>query len=100
MPFIRGRSGAIPYLDARRDLLAIKAWRQTEWEAGRPDGLRDWYEQSGVCFQCQGHGAVMVGWSPPTSLDEIASAEKHGLEELPVYDVCAICIGTGKSVER
>lgn len=45
----------------RRALLdfdLIRAWRQTEDEAGRPSGLDDYFESQGICPECKGTGCA------------------------------------------
>jgi hypothetical protein len=38
----------------------------------------------------------MIGWSKPSSAIDIRG-EEFGLEELPLYDVCPTCGGSGRA---
>ena len=74
---------------------AIKAWRSAEHDAGRPNSLADFYSTHGFCLTCRGNGAVCVGASEPTSEREIKICEENGRDDLPVYEVCPECFGSG-----
>lgn len=39
---------------------------------------------------------MMIGWSKPENEIDTAAAEEFCLEQLPLYDVCPACCGTGK----
>jgi hypothetical protein len=79
------------------DLVKIKEWRNAEADEGRPSGLDDFYAAHGLCMDCGSYGAQMTGWSKPSSASDIRAAEEFGLEELPLYDVCPTCQGTGRA---
>ena len=68
---------------------AIKDWRTTEFEAGRPSSLTDYFRAHGLCPHCHGIGIARnengigykaVGWDGKTQL----------------YEKCRICGGTGE----
>ena len=95
---VRGLNGPLPYrsVDDYGSLIdAIKAWRATEHDAGRTNSLTDFYSTHGFCGTCHGHGAVCVGASEPTSEREVKICEEHGRDDLPVYQVCPKCLGSG-----
>lgn len=74
----------------------IKEWRDTEHKAGRPGGLEDFYAAYGICFDCEAHGAQMIGWSAP-SVAETKTSNALGVNELPLYGICPTCCGSGKA---
>src|ERR1700682_5674972 len=39
----------------------------------------------------------MIGWSMPSSVIDVRTAEELGLEKLPLYSVCPTCQGTGRA---
>jgi hypothetical protein len=79
------------------DIPDIKRWRKTEYDAGRPSGLDDFFAAHGVCRACRGEGVQMIGWSDPRGADEAQAAEEVNLEQLPVYAACPQCGGSGTS---
>ncbi len=95
-PHVRGEKGPLPVNDPL-SIHEIKRWRETEYNAGRPSSLKDFYSSHGICMKCSGLGASMIGWSNPVDNDEVEVAEALNLQELPLYAVCADCKGTGKS---
>jgi hypothetical protein len=52
---------------------------------------------TGFCLDCEGHGAQMIGWNKPSSETDAKAAAEFGLEELPLYDICPTCNGSGKA---
>lgn len=71
----------------------VKDWRTTEFEAGRPSSLGDYYRTSGLCPGCHGIGISLnkngsgykaVGWDQGTEL----------------FEKCRICGGTGRPRSR
>jgi hypothetical protein len=48
-------------------------------------------------MDCLAEGAQMTGWSKPCTSEDIQAAEGLGVEELPLYDVCPTCNGTGRA---
>ncbi len=91
---VRGSGGAIPWQDGP-DLHEIKEWRSAQ-TTNDPRSLEDYYVAHGFCFECRGHGAKMVGWSDPLTAVDIEAAREMNLQQLPLYDVCPRCNGTGK----
>src|SRR5438309_2563593 len=74
-----------------RDLVAIKEWRKTELEAGRPSAFSDYCRAHGYCPHCHGTGICLnengmgykaVGWDGNVEL----------------FEQCEMCGGTGKLV--
>jgi len=59
----------------------IKKWRTNERDAGRPYGLRDFYQAHDLCFECGSRGVQMIG------LDE---------SDIPLWEICDKCGGAGK----
>lgn len=57
---------------------------------------RTGYAAHGICFDCRGLGANMIGWSDPIMPLDIQAATGLGLEQLPLYDICPACQGTSK----
>ena len=92
---VRGKHGLIPFRE-QPSLVAIRQWREAQIEAGQPSSLEDYYAAHGICSDCSGYGAKMIGWSDPSSVVDIYAAEELGLEQLPLYDVCPTCNGNGK----
>ena len=93
---MRGKTGSLPWLDHGFSLDAIKEWPSAQHAAGLPDSLADFYEAHGLCLDCGGHSVQMIGWSAPRP-GEVGAAEELNVEELPVYNVCDTCHGTGRS---
>jgi hypothetical protein len=79
-------------------LREVKRWRKAEYDAARPSGLADFFAAHGICSKCQGEGVHMIGWSDPRSADEVQAAENLNLEQLPVYEVCPACGGSGAAI--
>jgi hypothetical protein len=98
--YVRSRNGLIPRTCLEQhgfSILGIKEWREKEYDAGRPNGLDDFYAFHGLCFDCQSNGVQMVGWSDPADGEEVAAAKALEVEQLPVFAVCTTCDGTGKA---
>lgn len=95
---MRGNGRLIP-AKPHVDLLHAKQWRQTEFDAGRSSSLFDYFAAHGICPTCSGEGVHMVGWSDPVGERELRATRELGCEQLPVYDVCSLCGGSGASVE-
>jgi hypothetical protein len=74
----------------------IREWREARTESGLPNSLEDYYAAHGLCFDCQAHGAQMIGWSEPVTPVDFQAADDFSLEKFPLYDVCPTCQGTGK----
>jgi hypothetical protein len=77
----------------RGGLLQIKAWRATEFEAGRPSSLEDYFRANGFCVHCHGVGIALnengighkaVGWQG----------------EIQLFEKCEVCDGTGLQSSR
>jgi hypothetical protein len=97
---VRGKHGLIPRTSLENhgfSLLAIKAWRAAEFDAGRPAGLDDFYAAHGLCFDCDSDGVQMIGWSEPTNAREVERAAQLKLDKLPVHERCSTCGGSGKA---
>jgi hypothetical protein len=95
---VRGKLGRIPMRDSgdsKARILEIKTWRAQESDAGRPCELIDYFVRHGICPECHGDGVQMIGWSAPEDDAERQAARERNLEELPLYDVCSRCGGTG-----
>jgi hypothetical protein len=91
---VKGRHGLIPWRQGP-DLLAVRAWREQQTEL-EPRTLEDYYKVHGLCFDCLGQGAKMIGWSDPATSEDLEAVRALNLEQLPLYDVCPTCQGTGK----
>jgi hypothetical protein len=59
----------------------IQAWREREYKAGRPSGLLDFYRSHGLCIACQASGSKPF--------------PAHWNGEIPIFDRCDVCGGTG-----
>jgi hypothetical protein len=97
---VRSERGLVPVKrleDHGFDLVKIKEWRKAEADAGRPSGLDDFYAAHGLCRDCGSYGARMIGWSKPVNEIDAKASEELGLEQLPFYEVCSTCQGTGKA---
>ena len=94
---MRGERGLIPAKAHPYQIEDIKRWRKAEYDAGRPSGLDAFFAAHGICSTCRGEGVHMIGWSDPKGADEIRAAEDLNMEQLPVYEVCPQCRGTGRS---
>lgn len=95
---VRSQQGRIPVKtleDHGLTIVMIRQWRELESDAGRPSGLADFYAAHGLCMDCGNYGAQMIGWSSPQTPEEVENARELGLEELPLYEVCPTCKGTG-----
>jgi hypothetical protein len=78
------------------NLVAVRQWREAQFEAGQPSSLEDYDVAHGICSDCSGYGAKMIGWSDPFSSVDIQAAKELKLEQLPVYEICPTCDGKGK----
>ena len=96
---VRGRFGPVPYRDIDdfgRYVQNTREWREESHNAGRPSGLHDFYAANGICSVCGSHGAIMVGTTEPRDSAETGIADELGVDQLPIYEVCPSCRGTGK----
>jgi hypothetical protein len=93
---VRDRDGLIPWSEGPK-LLAVKEWRETHATAGLSDTLEDFFATHGLCHDCGSHGAHMIGWSKPANEIDTKAAEEFGIGELPLYETCPTCNGTGKA---
>jgi len=59
----------------------VSAWRKAENEAGRPDGLLDFFKAHGICPCCKGNRRTVVGFDGTR----------------PITAICPQCGGTGLS---
>jgi ribosomal protein L32 len=75
----------------------MRDWRQAEEAASRQSSTDDFYAAHGLCNDCGSHGARMIGWSKPANEIDIKAAEEFGIDELPLYETCPTCGGTGKA---
>ena len=97
---VRGAHGLIPWHTREEHGVSIqkmREWCQTEKTSGRPSEMEDFYAAHGLCYDCGASGARMIGWSKPTNEIEVKAAEEHGIEQLPFYETCPTCKGTGKA---
>ena len=94
---VRTKSGTMPMKDPGVTLQEVKAWRAREREAGRPSSPRDFYITHGICPECRGEGVRMIGWSDPRDDRERQAAKDLEVPQLPVFDVCPHCHGTGRN---
>src|SRR5262249_2731052 len=94
---VHGRQGLIPRRIRPFSSQQIRAWREAEQAAGRSHSVEGFYLAYGVCPACAGEGVVMIGWRRPMNDAEQDSATALRLEELPMWDVCVVCNGSGKS---
>jgi hypothetical protein len=94
---VRGERGLLPAKAHPYKIEDVKRWRKAEYDAGRPSGLGDFYAAHGICPKCRSEGVHMIGWSDPSGEDELRAAEELYVEQLPVYDVCPQCGGSGAS---
>ena len=62
-------------------LRMLRAWRKAENEAGRPDGLLDFFKAHGICPCCKGNRRAVVGFDGTR----------------PITAICPQCGGTGLS---
>jgi len=76
---------------------SLKEWRKAEETAGRPSSMDDFFATQPLCNDCGTYGARMIGWSEPTNEIETKAAEELGIEQLPLYETCPTCKGTGKA---
>src|SRR5215471_16746507 len=94
--WVRGAHGLLRFRTLEEhgfSLKMIKEWRERETAAGRPSGLADFYAAYGLCFDCESHGARMIGWGAGPAETEVSNS--FGTEELPLYGVCSTCGGSG-----
>jgi hypothetical protein len=75
----------------------IKRWRIDEEAAGRSATFEDFYAAHGLCLDCLASGTQMIGWSDPTNAIDLKAAEAFGLTQLPLYEICRTCGGSGKA---
>lgn len=63
----------------------VKSWREGELAAGRPSGLEDFYRAHDLCFACRSKGIRLspIDWDG----------------DVPLYEECEACGGTGKLVQ-
>jgi hypothetical protein len=71
----------------------VRAWRNREFDGGRPSGLKDYFGAHGFCCHCHGVGLAMnedgmgykaVGWDRDTQL----------------FEKCDFCGGTGQLIKK
>jgi hypothetical protein len=97
---VRSASGLIPWHTDEEQGCSIqkkKEWGIGEEAAGRPGTLEDFYAAHGLCLDCLASGAQMIGRSNPTNEIDIKAASELGLEQLPLYEICPTCDGTGRA---
>ena len=97
----RGRNGYIPYvgLDSHGfSINDIKLWRKKQFDAGLPSEIEEFFRAHGLCVECLGEGVKQVGLSLPNE-QELATAAKIGLSQLPFFEACPICKGSGKGTK-
>lgn len=100
MHMIRGRHGPLPCLtfdDQGYSVHAIKEWRASEFDAGHPSGLDDFYAAHGLCLDCQSSGVQIVEWRKPADSVDEARAAALGIENVPIYECCSTCGGSGRA---
>lgn len=100
MHMIRGRRGPLPCLtfqDQGFSVQAIKEWRASEFDAGRPSGLDDFYAAHGLCLDCQSTGVLIVERRKPADRVDEACAVALGIENVPIYERCSTCDGSGRA---
>jgi hypothetical protein len=95
--FVRSSNGLIPRRSAKYTLEDIRLWRHCEHDAGRPNGLDDFYTAHGLCVSCRGDGVRFVGWSNPLSVEEEEACKALKWDQLPLYAICNQCQGTGSA---
>jgi hypothetical protein len=67
----------------------IKEWRTREAGAGRPSSYEDFCRAYGLCLTCLGEGA--------TYNDNRIGFKVVGMDgEIPLFEQCPVCGGTGK----
>jgi hypothetical protein len=96
-------------------LQAVKKWRASQHEAGRPSELDDFLRAHGLCVECGGEGMLVIGVRRRDE-DGIERTEegpiavliqRNGLENPTnwlsgalkwdyLYRTCSVCGGTGK----
>jgi hypothetical protein len=97
---VRSADGLIPWHSDEEHgctIQEIKEWRAAQHAAGSPSTLEEFYAAHGLCLDCGATGAQMVGWSDPVTEIDIKAADELGLSQLPLYEVCQTCGGTGKA---
>jgi hypothetical protein len=97
---VRTKYGLIPLRDLENhgfSINKIKEWREHAFREGRPHELADFYATHGLCYDCGGQGVLMIGWSEPRDEKEGEAAKALNVTELPVYEVCSTCRGSGKA---
>jgi hypothetical protein len=60
----------------------VKTWRDSEYMAGRPSGLLDYYRAHAVCIACRGCGLH----PSPAAWDR----------KEPLFIPCKLCFGSGE----
>src|SRR5689334_16276112 len=93
--WVRGTRGRIRYFDLEDhgfSIQGIQEWRKSQDAAV---GLNDFYAAHGLCLNCGGRGGQVIGWSAP-STSEVEVASALGVSELPLYDTCPTCGGSGQ----
>jgi len=63
----------------------VKSWREQEHRAGRPSGLKDFYEVHHLCWACKSTGIHLS----PIAFDV----------DVPLFIECPVCGGTGKLID-
>jgi len=98
--YVRSAYGLIPAKAHPYSLVDVKRWREVEYDAGRPSSLADFFAAHAICSTCGGEGVHMIGWRDANGADEVRAAEELSLEQLPFYDVCPQCGGSGTSAKE
>jgi hypothetical protein len=93
---VRSAHGSLPWVDHGFTMAAIKEWREAQHAKGLPNSLGDFYAAHDLCFDCEGHGVQMTGWTQPLP-EEVRVAKELNVERLPLYSVCETCHGTGRA---
>jgi hypothetical protein len=71
----------------------IRAWRTNEAEAGRPSSFAAYCHQYGYCDACNAEGLVLndngIGF-------KLAGQDGN----MPLFELCPVCKGTGKASQK
>jgi hypothetical protein len=81
------------YEASLRMIPQVKAWREREFDAGRPSDLQDYWNSQGsdFCSKCQSVGIAMV------ESDGLTAFKAVGCEgDVQFWEECSECDGTGR----
>lgn len=92
--YVRGRGQLLPAYGLDyfgHSLESIRAWREQ-----RQQSLEEFFRVYHLCYLCKAEGVRVADWVLPKTPEENQAAADLNLKQLPIYETCDVCGGTGK----